>query len=135
MEHQQHAALVPAIKKQAGQSGIDGNTQRRDRRVEIRFSDDERDQLSDRAIAAGYTSLAQYLRETVLSPSPVSATSDEMAWLQNINLIGNYVAEIAVRLNDGHQPDDEILLVLMQTQEYAEEVWKEVRQRRATGKA
>jgi hypothetical protein len=32
------------IKKQAGRSGIDGNINRRDRRVEIRFSNEERDQ-------------------------------------------------------------------------------------------
>lgn len=31
-------AGVSPVKKQAGQSGIDGNVHRRDRRVEIRFS-------------------------------------------------------------------------------------------------
>lgn len=135
MEHQYEKAAASSIKKQAGQSGIDGNMQRRDRRVEIRFSDDERDLLSDRAIAAGYTSLAQYLREAVLRPAAEPANNNEHEWLQNINRIGNYVAEVAVHLNDGHQPDDEILLVLMQTQEYAEDVWKEVKQGKATGKA
>jgi hypothetical protein len=128
-------AAASSIKKQAGQSGIDGNVQRRDRRVEIRFSNEERDQLAHRAIDSGYSNLAQYLREIVLNPSAEPANSDEQAWLQNINRIGNYVAEIAGRLNEGERPDDEILLALMQVQEYAEDIWKEVKQGRATGNA
>jgi hypothetical protein len=128
-------AAASPIKKQAGQSGIDGNIHRRDRRVEIRFSNEERDELAHRAIDAGYTNLAQYLREIVLNTSAEPANSDEQAWLQNINRIGNYVAEIAGRLNEGEQPDDEILLVLMQVQEYAEDVWKEVKQGGTTDRA
>lgn len=115
------------IKKQAGQSGIDGNPHLRDRRVEIRFSNEEREQLAHRAIDAGYTSLAQYLREAVLNLSGEPTDGDEQAWLQSINRIGNYVAEIAGRLNEGEQLDDEILLALMQVQEYAEDVWKAVK--------
>ncbi|RDK04642.1 plasmid mobilization protein [Paraburkholderia lacunae] len=111
------------IKKRAGLSGIDGNIHRRDRRVEIRFSNEERDQLAHRAIDAGYTNLAQYLREAVMSMKANSTSGDDQAWLQNINRIGNYIAEIAGRLNEGEQPDDEILLDVMQIQEYAEEVW------------
>lgn len=121
-------AGASTIKKQAGQSGIDGNIHRRDRRVEIRFSNEERDQLAHRAIDAGYTNLAQYLREAVLNMSTEPVNKDEQAWLQNINRIGNYVAEIAGHLNEGEQPGDEILLALMQVQEYAEDVWKEVKQ-------
>jgi hypothetical protein len=128
-------AGASAVKKQAGQSGIDGNIHRRDRRVEIRFSNEERGQLAHRAIDSGYTNLAQYLREIVLNPSAEPANSDEQAWLKNINRIGNYVAEIAGRLNEGEQPDDEILLVLMQVQEYAEDVWKEVKKGGTTDKA
>ncbi|WP_146010151.1 plasmid mobilization protein [Burkholderia sp. WAC0059] len=121
-------AAAPSLKKQAGQSGADGNIYRRDRRVEIRFSNDERDQLWRQAFDAGYGNLAQYLRNTLLNGSAVSASKDGQAWLQTINRIGNYVAEIAGRLNEGQQPDDEILLVLMQVQEYAEDVWKAVKQ-------
>ncbi len=128
-------AGASAVKKQAGQSGIDGNIHRRDRRVEIRFSNEERDELAHRAIDAGYTNLAQYLREAVMKLEAEPADSDEQAWLQNINRIGNYIAEIAGRLNEGEQPDDEILLAVMQVQEYAEDVWKAVKQGRATGKA
>lgn len=128
-------AGASAEKKQAGQSGIDGNTQRRDRRVEIRFSNEERDELAHRAIDAGYTSLAQYLRETVMNVEARPADSDEQAWLQNINRIGNYIAEIAGRLDEGEQPDDEILLAVMQVQEYAEDVWKAVKQERTTDRA
>lgn len=128
-------AGASAVKKQAGQSGTDGNIHLRDRRVEIRFSNEERDQLAHRAIDAGYTNLAQYLRETVMNVETRPADSDEQAWLQNINRIGNYIAEIAGRLNEGEQPDDGILLAVIQVQEYAEDVWKTVKQGRATGKA
>jgi t-SNARE complex subunit (syntaxin) len=128
-------AGASAVKKQAGQSGIDGNIHRRNRRVEIRFSNEEREELAHRAIDAGYTNLAQYLREAVMKPETEPADRDAQAWLQNINRIGNYIAEIAGRLNEGEQPDDEILLAVVQVQEYAEDVWKTVKQGRATGKA
>ncbi|TDQ75488.1 plasmid mobilization protein [Paraburkholderia silvatlantica] len=135
MDQQHHEAFASPIKKQAGQSGIDGNTHRRDRRIEIRVSEVERDRIGECAIAAGYDNLARYLRETALANPITPPSRDDVAWLQAVNRIGNYVAEIAVRLNDGHQPDEEILLVLMQTQEYAEEIWKAVRQGRGTGEA
>ncbi|MBN3823665.1 plasmid mobilization relaxosome protein MobC [Burkholderia sp. Ac-20384] len=128
-------AGASAVKKQAGQSGIDGNIHRRNRRVEIRFSNEEREELAHRAIDAGYTNLAQYLRESVMNPEAKPADGDEQAWLQNINRIGNYIAEIAGRLDEGKQPDDEILLAVMQVQEYAEDVWKTVKQKRNTEKA
>jgi hypothetical protein len=123
------------IKKQAGQSGIDGNIHRRTKRVEIRVSPQEHTTLGEKAIAAGYDNLAQYLRETGLRGNVSHPSNDELAWLQTINLIGNYVAEIAVQLKDGREPDEEILLVIMQVQEIAEEVWNEVKQGRATGTA
>jgi hypothetical protein len=64
----------------------------------------------------------------------VHPSNDELAWLQTVNLIGNYVAEIAVQLKNGREPDEEILLVLMQVQDIAEEVCKEVKQARGTGR-
>jgi hypothetical protein len=70
-----------------------------------------------------------------LNGNTAHPSNDELAWLQTINLIGNYVAEIAVQLKDGRAPDEEILLVLMQVQDIAEEVWKEVKQARGTGTA
>jgi hypothetical protein len=128
-------AGASAVKKQAGQSGIDANIHRRNRRVEIRFSSEEREELAHRAIDAGYTNLAQYLREVVMKLDANPADSNEQAWLQNINRFGNYIAEIAGRLDEGEQPHDEILLAVMQVQEYAEDVWKTVKQGRDTDKA
>jgi hypothetical protein len=128
------AGVLP-VKKQAGQSSIYGNTHRRDRRVEVRFSNEEHDGLAHRAIDAGYTNLAQYLREVVMKLDANPADSNEQAWLQNINRFGNYIAEIAGRLDEGKQPDDEILLAIMQVQEYAEDVWKAVKQGRDTDNA
>jgi hypothetical protein len=130
---QQYEGADASIKKQAGQSGIDGNIHRRIKRIEIRVSPQEHATLGENAIAAGYDNLAQYLRETGLNGNTAHPSNDELAWLQTINLIGNYVAEIAVQLKDGREPDEEILLVLMQVQDIAEEVWKEVKQARGHG--
>ncbi|MFM0201223.1 hypothetical protein PQR53_15260 [Paraburkholderia fungorum] len=135
MEQHYHEAVASTVKKQAGQSGIDGNIHRRTKRVEIRVSPKEHAELGEKAIAAGYDNLAQYLRETGLCGIISHPSNDELAWLQAINLIGNYVAEIAVQLKDGREPDEEILLVLMQVQDIAEEVRKEVKQARGTGTA
>lgn len=135
MEQQQHEALASPIKKQPGQSGIDGNIQRRDQRIDVRVSPTEREKIGQLALESGYGNLAQYLRETALA-GPASLSGDaHTAWLQAINFIGNNVAEIATLLRDRQQPDDEMLVALLQLQECAEYVWKEVKQGRNTGNA
>jgi hypothetical protein len=128
-------AAASDIKIRPGQSGIDGNIHRRYRRIEIRVNHNEYERIGQHAVESGYTSLGKYLRETGLNGTTVSSMSEAHAWLSAINSIGNHIASIGVRLEDGHQPDDEILLALMQIQEYAEDVWKTVKQEAATGKA
>ncbi|AXK66456.1 plasmid mobilization relaxosome protein MobC [Burkholderia sp. IDO3] len=134
MEQQQHEAFASLIKKQAGQSGIDGNIHRRDRHIDVRVSPVEREKIGQRALEAGYGNLAQYLRETALV-GPASLSDTHIAWLQAINFIGNNVAEIATLLRDRQQPDDDMLVALLQLQECAEYVWREVKQGRGTGNA
>jgi hypothetical protein len=113
-----------AIKKRPDQSGIDGYIDRRYRRIEIRVNRDEYERIGQHALQSGDTSLVKYLRETGLNGTTVSSMSEAYEWLTAINSIGNHIASIGVRLEDGHQPDDEILLALMQIQEYAEEIWR-----------
>jgi vacuolar-type H+-ATPase subunit I/STV1 len=119
------------LKKQAGQSGSDGNEHVRDKRIEFRVTAVEHAQLRAMALANGCNSLAQYAREVALSAGSgtiaSSAYHDQLKWLQEINRIGNHVEEILAKLRDGHDPDEEMLLVLLQIQELTEQVWQDAK--------
>jgi hypothetical protein len=129
--HRSIEADTSPLKKQAGQSGSDGNEQVRGKRIEFRVSAVEHAQLRAIALANGCNSLAQYAREVALSAGsgtiPSSAYHDQLKWLQEINRIGNHVEEISVRLRGGYEPDEEMLLVLLQIQELTEQVWQEAK--------
>ena len=131
MENHQNSNTTPATKKQAGQSGEDGNTQVRSQRIEFRATPVEYAQLRAMALANGCNSVAQYAREMALNAGagsiPSNVYQDQLKWLQTINRIGNHIDEIAAKLHDGREPDEEILMVLLQVQELAEQVWSEVK--------
>lgn len=117
------------IKFKAGQSGEDGNSYLRSKRIEIRTSPQEYAQLEHRAQQMGYHNLAQYLREAGLSReylvSPTTRQKQKADWLFAINRIGNNLNQIARQVNAGHDPDDEILLMLAQIQEMVNQVLKQ----------
>ncbi|SAL39677.1 hypothetical protein AWB69_03974 [Caballeronia udeis] len=127
------------FKKQAGQSGCDGNQHVRDKRVEFRVTAIEHAQLRAMALANGCNSLAQYAREAALSAGsgtiPSNAYHDQLKWLQEINRIGTHVEEISAKLRGGREPDEETLVVLLQIQELAEQVWQEAKSAKKTDHA
>lgn len=108
-----------------GQAGPDGNTYLRTRRIELRVCPQEHRSLCELASKAGFHSLAQYVRETSLSrshvESPTTRHKEQTAVLYALNRIGNNLNQIARRCNQGQPLDDEILLVLLQVQELAQE--------------
>ena len=116
------------IKFKAGQSGEDGNSYLRSKRIEIRTSPQEYAQLEQRAQQMGYHNLAQYLREAGLSReylvSPTTRQKEKSEWLYAINRIGNNINQIARHLNMGQDPDDEMLLMLAQIQDMANRALK-----------
>ena len=124
-------ANASPLKRQAGQSGSDGNQHVRDRRLEFRVTAVEHAQLSAMALANECNSLAQYAREVALSAGcgtiPSNAYHEQLKWLQEINRIGNHVEEISAKLRGGREPDEEMLLVLLQIQELTEQVWQEAK--------
>lgn len=117
------------IKLKNGQAGPDGNSYLRDKRVEIRVCQQEYEKLEKHALEAGYLNVAQYLRESGLTrkqiTSPSTKQKEKNQWLYEINRIGNNVNQIARQLNQGHEPDEEMLMVLLQIQDMAQEALKE----------
>ena len=116
------------IKYKAGQSGTDGNYYLRSKRIEIRTSPQEYEQLEGLAQAGGYHNLAQFVRESSLTSkdiiSPLARQKERSDWLYAINRIGNNINQIARQLNQGKAPDDDMLLVLMQIQDMASDILK-----------
>lgn len=117
------------IKLKNGQAGPDGNSFLRDKRVEIRVCQQEYEKLEKHALEAGYLNVAQYLRESGLSQkqitSPSTKQKEKNQWLYEINRIGNNVNQIARYLNQGKVPDEEMLMVLLQIQDIAQDTLKE----------
>ncbi|OQS45188.1 hypothetical protein B0T49_21810 [Chromobacterium violaceum] len=117
----------PLLKKQAGQSGVDGHVYRRTSRIEIRVSPVEKAQIEALALGAGYNNLAQYLRETGLNPvskNNLQNYNEQNKWLHEINRIGNAIDHISLRMQEGRGLDEEIFLYVLQIQEMVEQVWK-----------
>ncbi len=112
-------------KRTNGQAGPDGNSYLRNQRVELRVCPQEHDTLCEMASKAGFHSLAQYVRESALSrgnlESPTTRHKAHTAVLYALNRIGNNLNQVARKVNQGHPLDDEILMVLLQVQELAQE--------------
>ena len=118
-------------KKKNGQAGADGNTYLRTKRIELRVCQQEFQRIEQHAETSGYSNLAQYLRESGLTSkkveSPLNKHKEKLKWLYEINRIGNNINLLANKMKRGHEPDDEILLVLMQIMEMAEAVHAETK--------
>jgi len=121
--------MVSRIKLKNGQAGPDGNSFLRDKRVEIRVCQQEYEKLEKHALEAGYLNVAQYLRESGLTrkqiTSPSTKQKEKNQWLYEINRIGNNVNQIARHLNQGKVPDEEMLMLLLQIQDMAQDTLKE----------
>lgn len=117
------------IKLKNGQAGPDGNTFLRDKRIEIRVCQQEYEKLEKYALEAGYLNVAQYLRESGLTrkqiTSPSTKQKERNQWLYEINRIGNNINQIAKKLNQNKAPDEEMLMVMLQIQDIAQEALKE----------
>jgi hypothetical protein len=119
-------------KKCNGQSGEDGNQYVRTKRIELRVSPAEFSRIKANGREAGFNNTAQYVRERAVRSggidSPILTKKALLACQYELNRIGNNINQIARRLNQGASPDDEMLLVLLQIQELAEQSLKEALQ-------
>jgi hypothetical protein len=132
MEQKQESdESTSSTKQKTGQSGSDGHAYRRTKRIEMRVSPIEHAQLSAMALGAGYKSLAQYLRENGLNVGrglpPTADYHHQLLWLQVLNRIGNHLDQVALQLTHGKEPDEEMLMYVMQIQELAEQTWQEAK--------
>lgn len=118
------------IKQKNGQAGPDGNSLLRTRRIELRVSPTEYVEICLLATSNGFNSVAQYVREHALTPaSSDSASSRHKAVLAatwELNKIGVNINQISHHLNAGHAPDEEMLMILLQVQDLAQENLKKI---------
>ena len=118
------------IKQKNGQAGPDGNGLLRNRRIELRVSPKEYAAICSHANAHRFNSIAQYVREQALgSEITDSATSRHKAVIAatyELNKIGVNINQMARQLNSGQAQDQEMLMVLLQIQDLAEENLKRV---------
>jgi len=95
----------PYLKQRSGQTGAEANKQRRTKRFEIRFTDEEWESLKRRAVETGASSIAIYAR-SVLLPTNHQANNETKAehklrlqLLASLGKIGSNVNQIARALN------------------------------------
>jgi len=113
------------LKKKAGQAGnADSHRYLRNERLEIRISPEEKGAILKNSRDRGFDTVAQFVRTQAIHPGRAENPNAQRQALQachyQLNRMGNNLNQIARQLNQGAQPDDEILLVLMQIQEQAE---------------
>lgn len=110
-----------------GQSGPDGNGNARSERIYLRASAKEKAELRSLAQESGFHSLAPYIRQRALHGNgPYERSGEHLAWLGTVNRIANYLDDIASQLQAGRQPDEDLLLHVMQISDLADETLKEV---------
>lgn len=95
----------PTIKKRTGQTGVEANNKIRSKRFELRFTPEEWDSVSERAQAAGASSVALFVRSLVL---PTNRQQDmetkaehrlRVQLLASFGKIGSNINQIARALN------------------------------------
>ena len=124
-----HEVIGTTPKQQPGQAGRDGQPHLRTRRVETRVSPDEHATICSFATAQGYSSIAQYVRQQALygsGDSPVSQHKALIACQAELNDITSHVNQIARHLTEGASLDEEMLMVMMQVLDLAEENLKRI---------
>ena len=122
--------MEDVIKQAHGKADTDGNQFKRLKRIELRVSNQEFQQLRDYAHKAQYSNLAQYLRESGLSNKDIQSHSKKQEALRKcqfeLNKIGLQLNEISHHTNA--HPDnpinEETLCVLLQIQELADNLYK-----------
>jgi hypothetical protein len=116
----------PIRKKRPGQAGnIDTSEFVRQERIEIRVNHDEKKRITQLALEGAFETVAQYVRCQAMKPgseSPGAQRQALYACQYELNRMGNNINQIARHLNSGGQPDDEILLTLVQLTEHAEKL-------------
>lgn len=124
-----HEVIGTTPKQQPGQAGRDGQPHLRTRRVETRVSPDEHATICSFATAQGYSSIAQYVRQQALHGSgdpPSSQHKALIACQAELNEITSHVNQIACHLTQGQSLDEEMLMVMMQVLDLAEENLKRI---------
>lgn len=118
------------IKQKNGQAGPDGNSLLRTRRIELRVSPTEYVEICLLATSNGFNSVAQYVREHALTPASSESSSSRykavLAATWELNKIGVNINQISHHLNAGHTPDEEMLMILLQIQDLAQENLKKI---------
>lgn len=98
-------------------------------RLYVRVTAAEKETLRELAAIGGFLSISGYMREKGLSSSltPTEANSLHWQWLGAVNRIGTELDGITAHVAHGREPDEEILLLVMQLHELAQETWREAR--------
>ena len=98
-------------------------------RLYVRVTAAEKEILRELATTGGFLSMSAYMREKGLSRSltPTEANSLHWQWLGAVNRIGTELDGITAQLAHGREPDEEILLLVMQLHELAQETWREAK--------
>lgn len=117
-------------KQQPGQAGHDGQQHLRTRRVETRVSPEEHATICARALSQGFGSIAQYVRQQAVHGSdadlPFRHRHILLACQGELNDIAGHVNQIARHLTEGEPLDEEMLMVMMQVLDLAEENLKRI---------
>lgn len=119
----------PIKKKRPGQAGsTDTSEFVRQDRIEIRVNHHEKKRITQLALEKDFETVAQYVRCQAMKPgseSPGAQRQAQYACMYQLNRMGNNINQIARHLNSGCQPDDEILLTLVQIMEHAEKLYQQ----------
>ena len=97
--------------------------------METRVYPDEHATICAFATAQGYSSIAQYIRQHALYGSGDSPSSQHKALIAcqaELNDITSHVNQIARHLTEGASLDEEMLMVMMQVLDLAEENLKRI---------
>lgn len=125
-----HEVADTTIKQQPGQAGHDGQHHLRTRRVETRVSPAEHATICARALSQGFGSIAQYVRQQAIhggdADSPFANQHILLACQAELNDIASHVNQIARHLTEGEHLDEEMLMVMMQVLDLAEENLKRI---------
>ena len=124
-----HEDAATIVKKKPGQAGHDGTSDLRTRRVETRVSPHEHATICSYANSQGFNSIAQYIRQQALYASSDSSFRQHnilLACHAELNDIASQVNQIARHLTEGEPLDEEVLMVMMQILDLAEENLKRI---------
>lgn len=116
--------------QQPGQAGHESQQHLRTRRIETRVSPAEHATICARALSQGFGSIAQYVRQQAIhggdAESPFANQQILLACQAELNDIAGHVNQIARHLTEGEPLDEEMLMVMMQVLDLAEENLKRI---------